>query len=41
MTKTTQAKNAVWTSPELVKLGKLQDVAPGAPGVTEGSSGKS
>ena len=41
MTKTTQAKNAVWSSPELVKLGKLQDVAPGATGTTEGGSGKS
>lgn len=41
MTKTTQTKNAVWTSPELVKLGKLQDVAPGPAGVAEGGSGKS
>lgn len=41
MTKTPQATNAVWSSPELVKLGKLQDVAPGAAGTTEGGSGKS
>lgn len=31
----------VWVRPVLVKLGKLVDVAPGAPGTTEGSSGKS
>ena len=30
-----------WTSPTLTKLGKLQDVAPGVPGITEGASGKS
>ena len=41
MTTTPEAKNAAWSSPKLVKLGKLQDVAPGTPGVGEGSSGKS
>lgn len=41
MTKTPVVKNAAWSSPELVKLGKLQDVAPGVPGTTEGGSGKS
>ena len=31
----------VWVRPQLTKLGKLEDVAPGAPGTTEGGSGKS
>lgn len=30
-----------WNRPELVKLGKLVDVAPGPAGTTEGGSGKS
>lgn len=30
-----------WTSPELVRLGKIGDVGPGTPGTTEGGSGKS
>ena len=34
------AQNA-WVRPQLTKLGKLEDVAPGAPGTTEGASGKS
>ena len=41
MSKTPELKNVVWTSPTLTKLGKLQDVAPGVPGTTEGGSGKS
>ena len=36
-----ESKNAEWTSPELIKLGQLKDVAPGPAGVTEGGSGKS
>lgn len=30
-----------WSSPELVRLGKLADVGPGNPGIGEGGSGKS
>lgn len=30
-----------WVRPQLVKLGTLKDVAPGAAGVGEGNSGKS
>ncbi len=36
-----ESKNAEWTSPELIKLGQLKDVAPGPVGTTEGGSGKS
>lgn len=39
--KVLEAAQNAWVRPQLVKLGKLEDVAPGAPGVTEGSSGKS
>ena len=34
-------KDAAWTAPKLNKLGKLEDVAPGPPGSSEGNSGKS
>lgn len=38
----TESKNTqAWVRPQLVKLGSLKDVAPGKPGVGEGSSGKS
>ena len=36
-----EAAQSAWVRPQLVKLGKLEDVAPGAPGAAEGSSGKS
>lgn len=41
MTTAAEQKTAEWTSPELVKLGQLKDVAPGVPGTKEGASGKS
>ena len=41
MSKVVNQPKSAWVSPKLVKLGKLQDVAPGSPGVTEGGSGKS
>jgi hypothetical protein len=31
----------VWIKPQLNRLGKIVDVAPGGPGTTEGGSGKS
>ena len=36
-----EAAQSAWVRPQLVKLGKLEDVAPGAPGAAEGASGKS
>ena len=39
--KVLEAAQNVWVRPQLTKLGKLEDVAPGAPGVKEGGSGKS
>ena len=41
MSKVVNQPKSLWVSPKLVKLGKLADVAPGAPGTTEGGSGKS
>jgi hypothetical protein len=41
MNKAPESKIAEWTTPELIKLGQLKDVAPGVPGSTEGASGKS
>ncbi len=41
MSKVVNQPKSTWVSPKLVKLGKLQDVAPGPPGVSEGGSGKS
>jgi hypothetical protein len=34
MAKTSEAK--VWTKPQLTRLGKLADVAPGPPGIGQG-----
>ncbi len=41
MSNKTAQQSAAWTRPELKKLGKLEDVAPGLNGTGEGSSGKS
>jgi hypothetical protein len=41
MSTKTKNDNKVWVRPQLNKLGKLADVAPGGPGTTEGASGKS
>ncbi|MFM5893025.1 MAG: hypothetical protein ACKOQM_01125 [Novosphingobium sp.] len=36
-----ESKVAVWTSPKLVKLGKIEDVAPTVAGLKEGINNKS
>lgn len=41
MAKKTAESQKTWVRPQLQKLGKLADVAPGAAGTTEGGSGKS
>lgn len=41
MDKKIDRKDTAWSAPKLNKLGKLEDVAPGGPGTTEGASGKS
>lgn len=41
MEKKQETAREEWTSPELVRLGKIGDVGPGAPGAKEGGSGKS
>lgn len=41
MSQHANTERSAWTKPVLSRLGQLKDVAPGAPGTTEGGSGKS
>lgn len=41
MSQQKKMQDKVWSKPELTRLGKLTDVAPGPPGIGQGSNNRS